>query len=347
MSEILMPSGKIITPDALFVRHRYSRNELDVEQPSVAVEGRYKMEIRRADGSLKQETPWFKNLILDAGLDRFMSSFRYVAYFDTGAFKVGTNSTPPAPGQTQLLSRVAGSAGVSSPPSAGSSNFTSSGGATPYWVGWRYGGRFTAGSLNGQALTEVGVGWDSTACFSRALIMPDGVNPGSITVLSDETLDVYYEVRFYPQTTDATGSIVLAGTTHNFTLRPRVVTSSAFGDAFNSGSDNTFAFFRDTLSVASNGALGPVTGIITGVTDSWNGGPTSASPSAYTAGTFSRAHSMSMGLDKANTTSGNIQTMAYGFNGSGLFQAAFSPPIPKGPTKTLRLDFVTTIARRP
>lgn len=341
-----MPSGKIITPDALFVRHRYARNELDVSCPTLSTEGYFKMVVRRADGSVRQETPWFKNLILNAGLDRWMGNGQIATNSLYTSFKVGTNSTPPAANQSTLFAQVATSNDAAS---AGHTLVFSS--AAPWWVGYRVSGRFGAGQLSGQALTEIGFGWDDTACFSRALITPDGTNAGSITVQADESLDVYYEWRVYPNANDATGAIVLNGTTHNFVLRPAHLNSAGgFGFAQSVASGFWISTFGGLASYPDeawgSGSLGVVTDGASGA-EYTNTFPASPPVQPYTNGTYQRTHSRLYGLNELNTPSGDIQVMQIYTARVGTYQMSFAPKIPKGPTRTLRLDFSTTLARRP
>lgn len=346
MNRIIMPSGKIITPDALFVRHRYARNNLDVETPTLAAEGRFKFIIRRADGSIRQETEWSKNLILDVGLDQFMSNGQINIGEVSGAFKVGTGTTAPAVNQTTLVAQVA-----SSTQSAATLTTSVASSAAPWWAGRRYSGRFAIGQLNGQALTEVGWGWSTTACFSRALITPDGVNPGSITVLIDESLDVYYELRFFPNTTDATGVVVLNGNNYNFTLRPsrlNTIGGNGFADMVTGYSDsaNSWGLSGTITDAAETATLGAVTAGLAGSNYAAQVIGT-LTRGTYTNGSFQRTHSRQWALNQINTTSGDIQGLEFGTAGIGRYQMVFSPKIPKGPTRTLRLDFNTTMARRP
>jgi len=311
-------------------------------EPTLTAEGFYKMLVRRADGSTRQETPWFPNLILDAGLDRYLSNGDIVG--TSGTFKVGTNSTAPAVSQTQLLSQVASSG--SNAPSLGAIR-TTAGSSSPWWGGVIYGGRFDAGSLAGQALTEVGIGWTSTACFSRALIKPDGVNVGAITVLADETLEVYYELRVYPAAADATGNVTLGGINYSFTIRPSQVSLSSGFCLAQALSSNVFGSTDYPAAGFSSATLGAADAAPNGNSNTGNGYATSSVPQTYTNGSFSRVLQVTWGLDRLNTPSGDIQAIQYYLGKIGAYQVVFSPPIPKGSTKTLRLDFTTTLARRP
>ena len=66
----------------------------------------------------------------------------------------------------------------------------------------------------------------------RALILDGGGSPTTLTILSDETLDVTYTIRVYPPTTDVTGSITLDGVSYGYTIRPCNVSTSGTGSYY-------------------------------------------------------------------------------------------------------------------
>lgn len=57
-------------------------------------------------------------------------------------------------------------------------------------------------------LSEVGMGWGNSNLWNRALIKDINGNPTTITILSDEYLDVVSEIRIYP-TPSVSGSFSL------------------------------------------------------------------------------------------------------------------------------------------
>ena len=78
---------------------------------------------------------------------------------------------------------------------------------SPYYrwakVTWRFGQGVAAGNIS-----EVGLGWGNSNLWNRALIKDANGNPTTITVLSDEYLDVVSEIRDYP-TLSSSGSFNL------------------------------------------------------------------------------------------------------------------------------------------
>lgn len=167
------------------------------------VEGRYRMEIFKADasgaeveGSRRVAADWFENIITNNGLD-FLGGG---GGNDFGAnvlvaCRVGTGSTPAAETDNALVSHLAGTSTV---------NLTEQGAnsVSPYY-GWkRRTFRFALGAVVGN-VSEVSV-WTALTggtMFSRALVESGGA-PTTITILADEQLDVVYEARAYAQVGD-------------------------------------------------------------------------------------------------------------------------------------------------
>lgn len=128
------------------------------------------------------ESPWQKNLILDAGITRLLGTIGSVLQF----ISVGAGSTAPTVGQTQLVSKIAHT--------NRNSSFTH-GYDSVDGFGWtKFQVQFAQGAAAGN-ISELGVGWDGTNLWSRALVLDSEGNPTTITVLSDEFLTVIYELR--------------------------------------------------------------------------------------------------------------------------------------------------------
>lgn len=128
------------------------------------------------------EYPWQKNLILDAGITRVLSANDH----PLRQISVGAGSTAPTVGQTQLESKIA---------STGRNHSSSYGYNSEGGYGWtKIQVQFDKGAAAGN-ISELGVGWDGTNLWSRALVLDAEGNPTTITVLSDEFLTVVYELR--------------------------------------------------------------------------------------------------------------------------------------------------------
>lgn len=270
----------------------------------------------------------FDNLITNAGLERLGTG---------GAVSfalVGSGSNAPNVNDTALQSFVASQGMTSSSAGAQSS--------APYYGWGRYVYRFPAGSATGN-LSEVAVGWASTNAniFSRALIKDTNGDPTTITVLSNEFLDVTYELRMYPPTTDSTFTTVIGGITHNCVLRASEVTDGSWAwRPFIVEQGASFQNPRGNIGLAYDGALGAIT-----ATPSGSGAGVNVTDQAYSAASLTRAATLSADLNVANFV-GGIDVI-YFLTRMGAYQVSFDPPIAKDNTKTLSVNAAVTWARRP
>lgn len=275
----------------------------------IGISGEYRLIINRADGT-KYDTGWFKNLILDQGLDRIgtvnPSDFKNLVKF----VKVGTGTTPPEVSQTALETQIAEQQSLST---------TKTNLGSPNYIG-RCQVRYTFGL--GEILdtiTEIGVGWTSSTgnLFSRALITP-GLTLGSL-----DQLDVYYKLDFTPSLTDVNGSFTVGSTVHNYTIRRAEIDQYAPGD------DTTLISGRNSsLAIYESFVLGNITDSPTGTLKATDTSPiiTTYIPNSYYIETrfdFGVAITISSG-------SGGLlyRVSSAGFD-SGAFQISYTPPITK------------------
>lgn len=290
--------------------------------------GFFKIEAVRPDGSKRLLADWFPNLITDAGLDHVGNAIAYL-----GRIVVGSGNTAPANSDTTLVSQIASTTNLQSQSSAAQSS-------PPYYGSITFTRRFATGVAAGN-LSEVGVGPTSGSLFSRALIL-DGVgSPTTITVLSDEALDVTYELRMYVPTADVTSSIVIAAVTYNYTIRASIATNTIWCPTL-SADDPTLS-----NATAYTGAIGAITSGPSG--GGFIGGATSyAAVGSYSNGDYHRDSTATFGLNDGNDVSG-IRSCTYTFgangNGFGRFQIDFGASIPKDSSHVLTLGFRVTWAR--
>lgn len=173
---------------------------------------RFKLIAHKGDGVPTKETEWFNNIVLDAGLAR-MSVGTWISLCC-----VGTGNTTPVVTQTALARFLASTASTTST----STELQTT--KTPYYRGVTLTWRFSEGVAAGN-ISEVGMGWGNTTLWNRALVLDANGNPTTITVLSDEYLDVVAEIREYP-TLSTTGSFSLVNklgatlSTHTYTGSP-------------------------------------------------------------------------------------------------------------------------------
>lgn len=154
------------------------------------VGARFKLVARKAStGEITRETDWFQNIVLDTGLAQMSSG----VWIDRCC--VGTGNSTPVATQTQLDTFKASTTTIQGTVESGVQLTT-----LPYYDWLRVTYRFGEGVAAGN-ISEVGMGWANANLWNRALIKDNNGNPTTITVLSDEYLDVITEIRVYPQET--------------------------------------------------------------------------------------------------------------------------------------------------
>ena len=304
MTEIWLPKKELVVP----------------LRANCAVRGFFKLEAIRPDGRKRILADWFPNLVTDVGLNRIGQG----AYLT--ACIVGNDNTAPNVLDTWLFGFIAGTTTRQSDTYGARST-------APYY-GWkRITYRFATGAAAGN-IAEVGVAsgisfGGGSVLFSRALVLDEFGAPTTVTVLSDEVLDVTYELRLYPTLVDATGTITITGSgTHDYLARAAAVTSSSWG----SWLGNTAS-----LDPLGGGGLAVRNGAIGAITSSPSGSSASANVSNYTYGNNNlyRDGSGSYGLNYGNL-SGGIRSV-YFITSLGLYQYELTPVIAKDNTKTLTL----------
>ena len=262
-------------------------------------------------------------MITNNGLNLFATSSNFL-YF----CQVGSGTTTPANGNTSLASRIASTATQQATSDGAQSS-------APYFCWRQKTFRFAEGVAAGN-IAEVGVGPDSSAnLFSRALILDNMGSPTTITVLSDEVLDVTYELRVYPPTTDWTGTVTLDSVVYDVVGRAAGVTSNTYWRIQQNGQTNTLA-----LSLAYNGTISAITGIPSGTSSATS----SVSTASYSADSLYREGTMNWGLNDGNLA-GGITALLTRF-GVGSYQFSFSPAIPKNATNVLALVVKNAWARK-
>lgn len=304
--------------------------------------GRFKLEKYKADrdGNPISETKevvadWFDNLILDQGLNGLGTRS---IHDSTSWIHVGSGSSEPEPGDSGLGNQI----GSTSNSQAQTDSNQSS--EEPYYLFRRVTRRFSAGNAAGN-LSEVGAGWGSGAnqLFSRALILDAEGAPTSITVLSDEVLDVTYEIRVYPDITDSTGVVEIDGVAYDYIARAANINQSGGSTGWQLNRHGTFGGGDNTAAVYS-GEIGDAFSVPTGASSA----SSSRSNGVYQDSSFNGSASATWGLNAGNV--GGVRSMRASV-GWTLWQVQFASqvdgsPIPKDNTKELTLTVSHSWARR-
>jgi hypothetical protein len=329
---MMMNSSRIIRPNAGFILPGSRYFDVELPQAKVAVAGRFKLRKHRPDARgrsiILQETPWFDNIILDSGLNRWGTA---TVIFGAA---IGTGTAVPDASQTQLqaLTHYTTTTGTGH-------NVHANQGVSPYAGSTIYVFRTTLGALNGN-YSEVGVGWAAANMFSRALIL-DGVGaPTTIAVGAAEQLDIMYQAAVFPPLVDyAPAPITISGVSYTVTGRGAFVTANSWGF-------NEALWGVGASNSVYTGAIGAITAAPAGTTGS---GISSQVQATYVNNSNALQQTITWGLTVGNTVSNTIRSVIANWRTiyGATFQYEFNPVIPKDSTKTLVLNYGITWARRP
>jgi len=297
---------------------------------SLAVElklsGHFTMTVTKPDGSSRVVAE-FDNLITNTGLEQ------YGLRANNNLINqccVGTGTTAPAFSDTSLVNQIAYTSTTQPVNSNGTyANVYASG-----YIRFTKTFRFAEGAAAGN-LTEVGIRVDFGAgngpLFSRARIVDGSNNPTSITILSDETLDVTYELRAYRPTGDVTGNITLGGVSYAYVMRQANAEDQQWAMPDNGFSNRSApqAFSGDIAAINSSpsGFLGQ---------------GTIMSFAAYVNNSrqIDATHGFALNAPTTSIKSVVIDTRM------GIYQIGFTPVIPKTAANILSLVFRFSWARR-
>ncbi|URA06909.1 putative tail fiber protein [Xanthomonas phage Pfeifenkraut] len=311
----------------------------------IGLNGRFRFQITKADadgnpipGTTRDCGIEPGNLITNVGLNNIGIVSPSSANNGFYGVAVGSGTATPSPTDTTLQTQVAITTTLYDPgnPVGNSYQIDYQSATSPryyrFWKKWR----FAAGAAAGN-LTEVGVmtGSSPVNTWCRALIVDGAGNPITLTVLSDEILDVTYELRVYIPENDVTGTIVLKGVTYDWLLRPCSIGRQTDG----------YITAWPGVSLGSFQSQGPRAKLVTGLNSSGslsavaaaatlqpidghpitNQNPTSRGADSlptptYVSGSFQMDTSAVWGLTVGNNAALNMLTLS---SGIGSFQIWF------------------------
>ena len=295
----------------------------------IRMEGFYSFKVSNSKGESRDLSGIIaedhKNLILDVGLNALGTTSV------VSACKVGTGVTPVAVSQTDLATPLAITSTLQS-------SSTGRNSTAPYYTWGRRTFRFGQGAAAGN-LTEVGVTYGGgSSLFSRALIVDSEGNPTTLTILSDEWLDVTYELRIYQDLVDKTFNITLLGVDHVVTVRPANVTTNPSGSSYFFDHFISWYYYYSQCS-HYNGTIGTITGSPSGVGSSAGG----TSYGAYSQNSLQRSIIYGVGLNDANLA-GGIQSTIINTDKCS-WQVGYVPAIAKDSFKTLTMNYTLSWGR--
>ena len=301
---------------------------------NIGMAGEFRCVVKREDGSIKIDTGYQKNLILDQGLDYFGSDERNYSFIN--ACVVGTGNSIPKVTQTKL-DNIIGYASLVNAVDKNDYDVVRDGNLYKTSRECIY----SIKDLDNVNITEVGlasrVSSDTDYSLNtRALIKDSNGNPTTITVLSGEQLDIYYKVWRIFDLTDKTGTFNLldgmgGSVAYNYKTRPAYVGTSSFAN----------------LELGAMGAINSLslllaTGDLEVVTSAPTGGDSVSNDktlSPYVLGSYKRVVTISLPLSVANFA---IRSMLVSLPFIGTWQVRFGSvvddsPITKTDTQTLTI----------
>ena len=304
----------------------------------------FQMRVFKEDGTLKEETAPFRNIILNTGLDLMAKKSGYASWI-----AVGTGNSEPTATQTgldslYLFSNIAvgeGSTVVYEP--------------TPVP---RYKRTITrrCSGFNNTNLTEVSLGYainhtggiaetSQFTSWNRALIKDALGKPTTITLLPDEFLEVTAVTYYYPTVSDQKFTVTIddkgSVSTHDVVVRP-----SELGKTPRWGLDSEVRPVLQDNSTFElwNGSIGVITskptGQFLGGTDQWRQSLV-ATNLGYVDGSYKRVGHIHCPLDSGNgnTTAMFIETTL------GCYQASITPAVTKNNQQVMGIEITLSWGR--
>ena len=267
----------------------------------------------------------FTNLILNSGLDRMAAAGAFIA-----GCVLGSASSTPVVTDTSITS-ILGSSTTLQAYGVGTANTST----PPYWCSYYWTFRFIEGVATGN-ISQVAMAYGTintttnaySGLFSLALVKDSGGTPITITKLADEVLDVTYTLQLFCPSADVTGTISISGVNYDYVARPASAASWAANNPINTSAG--------VLAYPASSTLGTQLTLPSG---SYVGN-SSATYSAYTAGTFYKDLAIYWDLNVGNV-SGGIRCIYIDAGSRWQIQyskTSDSSAIPKDATKRLTLN---------
>ena len=278
----------------------------------IGVAGEVRCVVTKADGTVKVDTGYHKNLILNQGLDFFGGG-------KGGAINaycaIGAGNSTPLITQTKLDSYISQAYGTDT-----TSNYSyvdTGDGLYRMWEQKKY--RFTPSSdINVSELGLVSTGTTSSNYYltTRTLLKDSLGVPTTITVRIGETLDIYYKFHKVIDTTDKSFVInVLDGDggaiPYNVVVRP-------LGVGNNRNNVSVPTTYYNYLTVDTSDLMP--------ITTSTSSGSAMAGKfnfSSYSVGAFKNTASFSFTLDEANMGIRRLDSYSAEYSGTFPFQMRF------------------------
>lgn len=310
---------------------------------NIGISGKYKLVVRNADLSLKQETQWFDNIVTAVGLNALLSGTDQSIQSLSGV--AGSGNSSPSISDTSLVSYLGPCSSVQSV--TVSRNTTTA----PYSVTKTITFRSAQGGVVGN-VAEVGVALGSGAnssspLISRSLVTDSQGVQTTVPVQASEYLDIVWSFTLYMGQASGSFNMTIDGavTAFNYSILPANMTSESPNGGWIQNATNSTQLFANVFPYAAAGGtrafnsatLGGTTGKPTGTEST---GSPALSSAAYTPGSFSRSHTLTFGLNDANF---NIGAFLFGLTACAA-QMSITPSVAKTSTKEFSISFNISVA---
>lgn len=307
---------------------------------------KYKVGPDGKPGICTYDGDWFHNLITDLGMN-FMGST--AGWMSAGL--IGTGNATPVVSSNSLggflsgvdINGAVGSDGTTA--IAGgtvTSNAITTATAAPWFISKTTTYRFPPGAGTG-ILAEIGIASTRNPAtgtlFARELIRDGGGTPTTITKLADEFLDLTYEFRVWPNTTDVVDTVVLGGITYGRTMRPSNLTR------INTSRDSVIESGGQGMAWRQSGSGGHQAQTYTGaigtvvqepIGEFQSGVDSTFLPVAYVNNSLQTDANYTIGLNDGVDASGIGAIRVY--NPFYAMQIGFTPNVPKLNTQKFIID---------
>jgi hypothetical protein len=296
------------------------------------VKGIINIQIKR-NGEIRHDVT-FENLILDTFFARFAANNTLIGNMQC---RVGTGTTPPANGQTALVSQVTTRAQTNSFDVAGALDVP----GNRHIVSAVRQFEFVQGSVVAN-LAEIGFefspgsgGVSAGALNSRSLTKDSFGTPTPITVTADDQLIVNYTLQVVTPLTDYSANVLISGTAYAVLGR----FSSGFGvnvASILSPSSGSFA----ALSYGASSVFGAH-----GVLPTAASGTLTSNFTTFTNISGGKEFEITASVNELNATGGIKAITVPTANNTNVYKYEFTPVLAKTTSKVLKLRFRMTCVR--
>lgn len=256
-----------------------------------AYAGRYQLQVKRLDGSIKYESDWFDNLITNAGLDSYGSVYAntFRAWLGTGAAVAEVDTSMSAVATTTSYTAATSYQQVTAPP----------------WEKTRYIFTFPVGAYVGT-ISDVGVGWGTgvasfTPLYSHALL------PTAITLGAIDQVILTYDHYFVGPSAYQTHQFELNGIVTSVTGKFHI--GGTF-QAFPSRLGYRYCYFNGYAHAYTGAVMSPISNFsgYTSLTKDFELTQNSYTVNNYVNGSFIRSYTLIIKAEQGDLT--NINGLA-------------------------------------